>query len=631
MYRYFLFFLLLSSSLKAQYVQWAQASYDGVRNTLIYDQALDSSSNQYYLQAQQGCMGCPNRYFLLKVSKQNLPRWSFALSSISSEEIVPRKIATDIAGNVFVIGVYNSGTFTADASHILTSTISNAPFLLKLNQYGTVKWAVNLENEALDLAVDKIGRVFLTGDGFTSAYTTAGNFIWTNNDYFGHSIATGFTNKILIADDARIIRLNTNGNLNWVNTSLGGDKVDVDSIGRAFVLNGNGMNRISTAGVVSWTKSNVNGTDFDVDAIGNIYISSSTGISKFSQSGSLRWSKAVGSVSGIRCNAFDEAFLIGAFDNSGQYIIPPFALDPNTYPMGYFGATSPFRAKVVGGSNPAQLRINFNYNEPFYFMNAVQHTFCQGNPLLKNGIDLYSGLNIFYQVMINSTGDFDSGNQFTYQISTDAAFSNPIVLPNGIIPLSVTPGNYFLRVISSSPVKVSNSLQIIVGNNPVPVITANGPTSFCAGGSVSLSVSYPDSLYFDYEWHKDGNFYDLGFTVNVSDPGDYTVIPFSPDNAGCDVKLWSHPTQITNPCRVEDIETNSVVYPNPSNTDFTIRFNDENRQRSIAIFDVNGRLIESISAPKMVLSFGENLIQGVYFVEIVGEQKIAPLKIVKIN
>ena len=281
MYRYFILFLLFSSSLKAQYVQWAQASYDGVRNTLIYDQALDSSSNQYYLQAQQGCMGCPNRYFLLKVSKQNLPRWSFPISAVTGEEIVPRKIATDIAGNVFVIGVYNSNTFTVDANHILTSSTTNTPFLLKLNQYGTVKWAINIEFEALDLAVDKIGRIFLTGDGFTSAYTTAGNFIWANSDYYGHSIATGFTNKIVIADDTRIIRLNTNGNMQWVNSSLGGSKVDVDSFGRAFVLNGSGMNRITTAGVVSWTKSNISGSDFDVDAVGNIYIANASGVSKF--------------------------------------------------------------------------------------------------------------------------------------------------------------------------------------------------------------------------------------------------------------------------------------------------------------------------------------------------------------
>jgi hypothetical protein len=631
MYRYFILFLLFSSSLKAQYVQWAQASYDGVRNTLIYDQALDSSSNQYYLQAQQGCMGCPNRYFLLKVSKQTLPRWSFPLSAVTGEEIVPRKIATDIAGNVFVIGVYNSNTFTVDASHILTSSTTNTPFLLKLNQYGTVKWAINIEFEALDLAVDKIGRIFLTGDGFTSAYTTAGNFIWTNSDYYGHSIATGFTNKIVIADDTRIIRLNANGHLQWVNNSLGGGKVDVDSLGRAFVLNGNGMNRISTAGVVSWTKSNISGTDFDVDAVGNIYIANASGVSKYSQTGSLRWSKAVGSVTGVRCNANDEAFLIGAFDNSGQYFIPPFALDPNTYPMGYFGATSPFRAKIVGSGHPAQLQINFNYNDPFYFMNAVSHTFCQGNPLLKNGIDLYSGLNIFYQVMINSAGDFDSGNQFTYQISSDAAFTSPIVLPGGIIPLSVTPGNYFVRAISSSPVKVSNSLRIIVGNNPLPIITANGPTSFCAGGSVALSVSYPDPQYFDYEWHKDGNFFDFGLTVNVTDPGDYTVIPFSPDNAGCDVKLWSLPTQVLTPCRVGDADLKHVVYPNPSSADFTIGFSNADIQRSISIFDLNGQLIESLPATERQLSFGENLIPGVYMVEIVGQQKIAPIKIVKIK
>jgi hypothetical protein len=612
-------------------VQWAQASYDGVRNTLIYDQTLDTSANQYYLQAQQGCMGCFNKYFLLKVSKQNLPRWSFLIGVVNGEEIVPRKITTDLSGNVFVIGVYNTGTFTVDSAHILTSSVTNAPFLLKLNQYGQVKWAVNLENEALDLAVDKIGRVFLTGDGFTSAYTTAGNFIWTNSVYFGHSIATGFTNKIVIADDNRIIRLNANGHVQWVNNSFGGSKVDVDSLGRAFVLNGSGLSRLTTTGIVSWTKSNITGIDFDVDAVGNIYTVSNNYLAKYSQTGALRWSYSSVNLKSVRCSANDEAFLTGAFDNSAQFIIPPFALDPNTYPSGYMGATSPFRAKVIGSGSPAQLRINFAYNDAYYFYNAIPHTFCQGNPLLKNGIDLYSGLNTFYQVVINEAGDFDSSNQFTYQISSDAAFSNPIVLPGGIIPLTVAPGNYYVRVISSSPVKVSNSLSIVVGENPVPVITANGPVDFCAGGSVDLSVTYPNPNYYDYEWRKDGNFFDFGTTIMVNAPGDYTVIPFSPDNAGCDVKLWSLPTAVTNPCREDHSRQLFSVYPNPSNANFTLSFNASNDNRWLQVFDMKGSLIISMPATSNSLAFGDDLLPGVYVVSVFGDEHFDPQKIVKLK
>ncbi len=631
MYRYFLIFFLLSSSLKAQYVQWAQSSYDGVRNTLIYDQALDTSSNQYYLQAQQGCMGCYNKYFLLKVSKQNLPRWSFLIGVVNGEEIVPRKITTDLMGNVFVIGVYNTGTFTADSVHVLTSSISNAPFLMKLNQYGQVKWAVNLENEAVDLAVDKIGRVFLTGNGFTAAYTTAGNFIWTSSVYFGHSIATGFTNKIVIADDHRIIRLNANGNVQWVNNSLGGSKIDLDSVGRAFVMNGDGLSRLSTAGVVAWTNSSIIGNDFDVDAVGNIYSVTNNYLAKYSQSGTLRWTYNSLNLKNVRCNAADEAFVTGAFDNSSQFIIPPFALDPNTYPAGYLGATSPFRAKVIGSGHPAQLKINFNYNDAYSFFNSIPHTFCQGNSLVKNGVDLYSGLNTFYQVMVNASGDFDSNNQFTFQVATDAAFSNPIVLLNEIIPISIVPGNYYLRVVSSSPIKMSNSLSIIIGENPIPLITANGPTDFCAGSSVDLSVTYPNPLYYEYEWIKDGNFYDFGPTLNVNTPGDYSVIPFSADNAGCDVKLLSLPTSVNISCRYDESNWKAVVYPNPSQSIFTAIFKELNEQRFIVILDIDGRVVEYVSASEQSVVFGESLIPGVYFVKILGDEKKVTLKIVKIN
>jgi hypothetical protein len=91
------------------------------------------------------------------------------------------------------------------------------------------------------------------------------------------------------------------------------------------------------------------------------------------------------------------------------------------------------------------------------------------------------------------------------------------------------------------------------------------------------------------------------------------------------------PTQVLTPCRVGDADLKPVVYPNPSSADFIIGFSNADIQRSISIFDLNGQLIESLSASEKQLSFGENLIPGVYMVEIVGQQKIAPLKIVKIK
>ena len=626
----FFSFFLLSTTLKAQYVQWAQASYDGHRSTGIFSQAIDTSNNQIYLEVQRDCMGCDSKFSLNKVSKANSFRWSYIFPN-GNEEVFPRKIATDIAGNVYVIGVYYNGTFTVDLTHSLSSTSSNAPFLIKFNQYGTVKWAVNLNNEALDLTVDKFGFVYLTGSGFTSGYYPTGVLRWTNFAYFGHSIAVDNTNKIVIADTNRIIRMNTMAALIWVKDSMGGAKVDVDTLGRTYVLSPSGVSRLSSAGVVSWTNSSITGSDFDVDAAGNFYVVNSSGLSKYGASGALRWSFASQNLFSVRCSKTGEAYLVGAFNNDFQFNLSPFALDPNTYPSGYMGATCPFRARVNGYGHPAQLKINYIYSDAYLFANAIQPSFCQGNELIKNGFDIASGNNIFYQVVINSAGVFNSGNQFTYEISSSATFTNPIVLPGAVIPLTVAPGNYYLRVVSSSPALTSNTIYFAVGANPLPAITANGPTTFCNGNSVDLTVSYPDLSVYYYEWSKNGNFYDIGETVNVSEAGDYTVLPMNPDNAGCYVKFSSLPTQVTVPCRRGEKDFAPVVYPNPSAKNFTLTFSDESNTRMVVVQDVNGRVVMVFPAFSRAIEFGDNLMPGIYFAHINGESKIESIKIVKTN
>lgn len=113
---------------------------------------------------------------------------------------------------------------------------------------------------------------------------------------------------------------------------------------------------------------------------------------------------------------------------------------------------------------------------------------------------LCAGANITVPFTTNAPAN--SGNLFTAQLSNAAgSFSSPVAIGtlsatssssiNATIPTGTSAGNgYRIRVISSSPAVTgaANTSNITVNTTPSPgVISANGPVTFCQGGSVDLS------------------------------------------------------------------------------------------------------------------------------------------------
>lgn len=112
-------------------------------------------------------------------------------------------------------------------------------------------------------------------------------------------------------------------------------------------------------------------------------------------------------------------------------------------------------------------------------------------------------------------------------------------------------GSYALRVTKNGCSRSSNVLVIQSKVSPVAGITANGSTSFCLGGSVSLLAS-PDTGAYSYRWLRNGipyaNQIQSTFTANQS--GSYRVI-VSATNGCADtsesvaVTVYSQPTPDT--------------------------------------------------------------------------------------
>jgi len=134
------------------------------------------------------------------------------------------------------------------------------------------------------------------------------------------------------------------------------------------------------------------------------------------------------------------------------------------------------------------------------------------------------------------SGTFNSGNIFTAQLSSSTgSFTTPVNIGTltGIasssisanLPANVTAGNsYRIRVVSSSPIVTGtdNGTNIIVNAAPVSVISSTS-TTFCTGGSVTLSANTGTGI--SYQWMQNGvNILGaVNSTYSASNAGTYAV------------------------------------------------------------------------------------------------------------
>lgn len=122
--------------------------------------------------------------------------------------------------------------------------------------------------------------------------------------------------------------------------------------------------------------------------------------------------------------------------------------------------------------------------------------FCEGNNVTLSGPNGYNYI-------------WSPGNQTTQQIT---------VAQSGMFVLQVIDGNGCVSL-ASMPVVTQ-----VFPNPPIPVITAQGPTAFCAGESVTLSCN---ALNVSYQWSNQANTQN----IQVQNGGVYSVVVFN--SYGC--------------------------------------------------------------------------------------------------
>lgn len=194
-----------------------------------------------------------------------------------------------------------------------------------------------------------------------------------------------------------------------------------------------------------------------------------------------------------------------------------------------------------------------------------------------------------------------------------------------------TNGSYTCTATSICGSATSMSIIVVVNKNPKAIITAVGPTTFCAGGSVTLKVQIVAGA--TYQWYK-GPVLIPGATGSnyvATTSGNYRC-RVTKTASGCFKN--SNTIAVSVPCRETDstFESDSTIlkiYPNPCRTNFTLntQISTTENQATLVIYDAIGAVVyeEIVNIKNGVIetniALNSNIPSGIFIIRLVLEGK----------
>jgi Secretion system C-terminal sorting domain len=167
--------------------------------------------------------------FLVKYNSLGNVIWAESIGQDSTEEVA-WSIKTDVVGNIFLTGNFNSPTFTVGSftlTNINNSGVTSDMFIAKYNSSGAVLWAKsgggNSNDYGYSVCPDRFGNVYLSGGFFSSSFILDSDTL---------------TPVLPNLDDMFIVNYDSIGNINCASyLNCGGDdqsSVSVDKFGNAY-------------------------------------------------------------------------------------------------------------------------------------------------------------------------------------------------------------------------------------------------------------------------------------------------------------------------------------------------------------------------------------------------------------
>ncbi|MBL0281396.1 MAG: T9SS type A sorting domain-containing protein [Bacteroidetes bacterium] len=562
-------------------------------------------------------------YWIVKLDEDGVVEWDRSYGGLGNDQLYNVQPTSD--GGYIIAGTSDSG-ISGDKTE---NRVGNSDYwVIKTDASGNIIW----QNDIGGLMFDNVYSAYETADGgyilggtSTSGISgdkTAGNYgvvdywivklnsagtvVWdktiggTLNDYLyaviptadGGSIACGMSESGLTGNktdntnglyDYWVVKLDNSGNITWQN-SIGGTGNDY-----AFV---NAIDQTSDGGyaIAGYSQSLISGDKTEANTGSWDYW-----ILKINSTGSILWQTVLGGVSGDYANAIsattDGGFIVGGFS--------------------YSSAGGDKDEDAIGDADFWIIRLAGDCVPAEEICNDIDDD-CDGiidDNNLDIDITVYSGTT-FCQGGSVTMEAFHNGTSLQWK-------KNGANIPgaNSALYTANKAGVYTCVTTGLCSTEESIGTTVTVNKNPKAVITAGGPTTFCAGGSVTLSVTPVAGGM--YQWFQGPSAIagETGLNYVATTSGNFKC-RVTKAATGC-VKM-STPIPVSVTCKEgEFVENNMQVYPNPASTVVTISTLNNN-EKTIHLIDALGSVIATQITTENVLQMNiEQLPAGVYFVQIV--------------
>lgn len=563
-------FLALNAQIN---IQWqTRYSSAGSFADRAEDLFLDASGNTYVTGLGRGASGNFD-YVTIKYDAVGTQVWRTEYNGTGNGLDEAHAITVDATGNVYVTG----WSLGAGGFDYATVKYNSAGVQQWASRYTNTAGGTD---EAWDVGVDNAGNVFVTGTsdgvGSNSACTTvrynsagvqqfANRFEGVGGDIdagyaiyvdpvSGTSYVTGYTYRSAGADFNYItIKYNLAGAQQWATEYNSPDSkydearsIAVDASGNVYVTGitqtlvlinyDYGTVKYNSAGVQQWaTRYNGTGNDYDranaiaLDATGNVYVTGrSVGAGaaaedavtiKYNNAGVSQWTARYNGPS----SGYDEGKAI-AVDATGNVYITGYSLTTgsnNDYLTIKYDATGAqeWLARYNGTANNADQAAAIA-------VDGIGNVFISGLSRGTGSNEDFETIK-YCQLKSNAGNDTSICNGSSVQLSSSASgavsyawspatglnftnIANPIANPT-------TTTTYVVAITNGSGCVDNDTVIVNVVPLPSPSITASGPTSFCTGGSVTLTAATATS----YLWSTSAT--DTLSSITVSTAGTYTV------------------------------------------------------------------------------------------------------------
>jgi hypothetical protein len=487
--------------------QWAKKG-GGYEHDWANGFAMDASGNMYVI----GSSNSPSitfdtitltppatpgkNLFIVKYDINRKAVWAKSTGCMYSEK-TPSGIAVDANGNSYITGSFNCPTVNFGS---FTLTHSPGPsdnmFVVKYDTNGNVLWAKSAGGTSTNGSMPAIGND-VSIDASGNAYVT-GSF-YTPDIVFGNDT---LINAGAILNDMFIVKYDPNGNVLWAesagnSSSDSGNSIVTDASGNSY-LTGNFAGVTITLGGVTLTSAG--GTDVFT--------------AKYDTNGNVLWAKSVGggkddSSGGIAIDASGNSYVTGNFSDSitniGSTTLTSAGIQ-DLFIVKYDASGNVVWASSAGGDKTeSSLSIAIDSGGNSYITGWFNS---DSFPFATYHLNASQG-----QISCLFVLKYDAvGNKLWAQAAWDGPYSETEgrdILVDGAGSIYITGffngdlcyfGNLSLN--NTNPVYSSKQKDMFIwklcsGTVVLPTITANGPTTFCQGDSVTLTASSATAYLWD--------------------------------------------------------------------------------------------------------------------------------------